>query len=250
VDLVELEAMLETICRRLGPRRVSVKTRSGIESAERFEALLSILAEKPLARATIHPRTAVQAYNGEADWRLIDRAARTLPYPVIASGDVFSVADLRRMRGSVGGSCEVMVGRGAMRWPWLFEDLSSGVETSATSEALYHALPTLALLLVMAYDAPETWSQLAETDLVRVPCGRDPERWRERYARLSKIVLGHERSPRGLEIGVGPLRRLKQQWRAWQLVCEPLRGRSDILQATTFSRFWETMGDALSVTWE
>jgi tRNA-dihydrouridine synthase len=67
----------------------------------------------------IHGRTKEQRYSGEADWDAIAEVKSLVKIPVIGSGDVRTVADIRRMKQHTG--CEaVMIGRAAIANPWIF----------------------------------------------------------------------------------------------------------------------------------
>lgn len=68
----------------------------------------------------VHGRTKQQAYRGEADWRAIARVVEAARIPVIGNGDVRTSADIDRLKRKTG--CQaVMVGRGAIGNPWIFQ---------------------------------------------------------------------------------------------------------------------------------
>ena len=73
----------------------------------------------------VHGRTREQFYSGHADWSVIARVKKAVSIPVIGNGDVLSRRDGKRMMEETG--CDlVMVGRGALGNPWIFDTDSSG----------------------------------------------------------------------------------------------------------------------------
>src|SRR5687767_11506789 len=100
---------------------VTVKMRAGWSDAEINAPVLAKMAEDAGASAVaVHGRTAAQSYSGFSDWDLIDRVAASLTIPVFGSGDCVDAAQMvDRLRNTrVSG---VLVGRGALRNPWIFE---------------------------------------------------------------------------------------------------------------------------------
>jgi tRNA-dihydrouridine synthase len=97
----------------------TVKTRLGFESRERFAELLAIFARRHLDLVTVHGRTVHELYRSEVHYDDIARAVAELPCPVLANGNVHSahkaqrVLELTNARG-------LMIGRGAIRNPWIF----------------------------------------------------------------------------------------------------------------------------------
>jgi tRNA-dihydrouridine synthase B len=100
---------------------VTVKMRAGWNELQINAPELAKLAEDAGAAAlAVHGRTAAQSYSGESDWDLIGRVAAGVKIPVFGSGDCVEPADVvgRLRRGGVSG---VLVGRGALRNPWIFQ---------------------------------------------------------------------------------------------------------------------------------
>ncbi len=99
---------------------VTVKIRSGWNEREvNAPELARLLEEAGAAAIAVHGRTGAQSYSGQADWDLIARVARAVSIPVYGNGDCIEPGDMvRRMKESrVAG---VLVGRGALRNPWIF----------------------------------------------------------------------------------------------------------------------------------
>jgi tRNA-dihydrouridine synthase B len=99
---------------------VTVKMRAGWNEQQINAPELARRVEDVGASAVaVHGRTAAQSYTGESDWSLIDRVAADLRIPVLGSGDCAEAPQVvtRLASTSVSG---VLVGRGALRNPWIF----------------------------------------------------------------------------------------------------------------------------------
>ncbi len=103
---------------------LSAKIRAGFEDASGAVATARIIEDCGADLLTVHPRRRVDFYRGVADWRIIEAIKSALRIPVVGNGDVWYAQDARRMRHQTG--CDgVMIGRGALRNPWIFEQLSA-----------------------------------------------------------------------------------------------------------------------------
>jgi tRNA-dihydrouridine synthase B len=104
---------------------VTVKMRAGWDANEiNAPELARRMEDAGAAAITVHGRTAAQSYTGSSDWNLIDHVARTVGIPVFGSGDCVEPSHLvQRLQDSrVSG---VLVGRGALRNPWIFEQAAA-----------------------------------------------------------------------------------------------------------------------------
>jgi tRNA-dihydrouridine synthase B len=102
--------------------RFTVKTRIGFDSPEVFSELLPIFAKHSLDLLTVHARTVKEMYRTEVHYEFISRAVAALRCPVLANGNVYSAqkaAEVLRITGARG----LMIGRGAIRNPWLFRQI-------------------------------------------------------------------------------------------------------------------------------
>ncbi len=100
----------------------TVKTRIGFESAAEFDALLPLFAKHPIDLLTVHARTVTQMYRPGVRYDLIAHAAKEMRCPVLLNGNVFSATQAKQLltETKVRG---LMIGRGAIRNPWLFEQI-------------------------------------------------------------------------------------------------------------------------------
>lgn len=100
----------------------TVKTRLGFDSPAVFDELLPIFARHSLDLLTVHARTVLEMYRSEVHYEFIARAVAAMPCPVMANGNVYSAAkaaEVLRLTGARG----LMIGRGAIRNPWLFTQI-------------------------------------------------------------------------------------------------------------------------------
>ena len=109
----------------------TVKTRIGFESPAEFDALLPIFAKHPIDLLTVHARTVLQMYRPGVRYDLIARAARELRCPVLANGNVFSGAQAKQLLAETGVR-GLMIGRGAIRNPWLFDQIRAELRGEKT----------------------------------------------------------------------------------------------------------------------
>ena len=100
----------------------TVKTRIGFDDPRVFAELLPIFARHSLDLLTVHARTVLEMYRSEVHYDFIARAVAAMPCPVLANGNVHSAAkaaEVLRLTGARG----LMIGRGAIRNPWLFTQI-------------------------------------------------------------------------------------------------------------------------------
>jgi tRNA-dihydrouridine synthase B len=100
----------------------TVKTRLGFASPAEFDTLLPIFARHPIDLLTVHARTVAQMYQPGVRYDLIAQAARELRCPVFANGNVHSAAQALSLVAETGVR-GLMIGRGAIRNPWLFDQI-------------------------------------------------------------------------------------------------------------------------------
>jgi tRNA-dihydrouridine synthase B len=113
---------------------VTVKLRSGLRAGDSsgFE-LAQRLAQAGVAAIAFHPRSAAIHHKGTPDYELAARLAAALPVPLILSGGMRDAAHVRRVFSDTGVAA-VMLARGSLGNPWLFERLLAGRDCDPTPE--------------------------------------------------------------------------------------------------------------------
>ena len=104
---------------------VTVKTRLGWDADNQIIVdLAERLQDCGIAALTIHGRTRAQMYAGEADWTLIGAVKNNprMHIPIIGNGDITSPLRARQAFDRYGVDA-VMVGRGSIGAPWIFQEM-------------------------------------------------------------------------------------------------------------------------------
>ena len=114
---------------------VTVKTRLGwddksqnvVDAAERLQDI-------GIQALTIHGRTRVQMYKGTADWTLIGKIKENprMQIPVFGNGDIDSPQKAVEYKNRYGVD-GIMIGRAAIGYPWIFQEIKKFVKTAETS---------------------------------------------------------------------------------------------------------------------
>jgi tRNA-dihydrouridine synthase len=105
----------------------SIKLRAGYDDLRQVFSLLPLFEQAGVDFLILHPRTVVQEYQGLADHVITAEVVRATRLPVIANGDIRSAADGRRVLTQT-GAAGLMLGRGAIADPLLFERLRGRAE--------------------------------------------------------------------------------------------------------------------------
>ena len=115
-------AIVRAVAAAAGEVPVTVKLRAGLRPGDGLGSAAAPRLVDAGARAVcMHPRYASQMYRGAADHALTEQLCRAVPAPVIASGDVHGLADCERLLTL--GAAAVMVARGALGRPWIFQEI-------------------------------------------------------------------------------------------------------------------------------
>lgn len=138
--------IVETVARAV-PVPVTVKTRIGwddddinaVEFGQRMQ-------DAGAAMLTLHGRTRTQGYKGPAHWEWIARVKAALTIPVIANGDITSVAAAVHCLEQTGAD-GVMCARGSLGYPFLVGEIDAFFKTGQL-----RSTPTVPQRLLCARD--------------------------------------------------------------------------------------------------
>jgi tRNA-dihydrouridine synthase len=101
-------------------RRLSVKLRTGLD--DNFDYLVNFcrrLEQEGVELITLHPRTAREKFKGRACWNYVPALKKELRIPLAGNGDIASAEEMLRRSED----CDaVMIGRLAVRKPWVFAE--------------------------------------------------------------------------------------------------------------------------------
>ena len=108
---------------------ISLKMRMGVteENKSLFLEISKIAEQEGIQMMTLHPRTVSQGYSGHSDWDMIKKLKENVSVPVVGNGDITSPELAKKILDYTG--CDyVMIGRGAMGNPFIFEQINDYLE--------------------------------------------------------------------------------------------------------------------------
>ncbi len=118
-DLVLARRIISAV-RKAVDLPVTVKFRTGLDPRrENYLELGRICQEEGADAVALHGRTAKQGYRGQADWMAVGRLVENLRIPVMGNGDVSCATDAFDLVEKT-GCAGVMIGRAALKNPWIF----------------------------------------------------------------------------------------------------------------------------------
>ena len=107
---------------------VTVKTRLGWDHDSIVIEDVARMVEAAGAKMlTLHCRTRAQAHRGFADWTWLERIKKCIAIPLIGNGDIIAPQDVKAMFAT--GCDGVMIGRGAVANPWIFQQSKHYLKT-------------------------------------------------------------------------------------------------------------------------
>ena len=118
--LEQLDEFLEKIFEKCDID-ISIKTRIGMNLPDEFIPLLEIYNKYPLQELIVHPRLGKDFYNNKPNWKVFGEALAGSVAPVCYNGDISTLEDYKALITAFPELDRVMLGRGLIRNPFLFE---------------------------------------------------------------------------------------------------------------------------------
>ncbi len=138
VALMDEPAVLREVVRAVvaaaAPVPVTAKMRLGNKNADNAGDTAKLLYDEGVQALAVHGRTMAQGFRGAVNTRAIAEVVAAVPMPVWANGDVRTPADAAALLAAT-GAAGVMVGRAAVRRPYLIAHLESYLATGETPPA-------------------------------------------------------------------------------------------------------------------
>jgi len=130
-DLPKLRDIVSSVVRAVRVP-VTVKTRLGWDTGSiRIVEVAKMLEDVGIRALTIHCRTRAQGHQGEPDYSHIPSVKQAVSIPIIVNGGIDSPEIAARVFQETG--CDgVMIARGAIQNPWIFEQIKHYLETGET----------------------------------------------------------------------------------------------------------------------
>ncbi|MEB3337093.1 MAG: tRNA-dihydrouridine synthase family protein [Leptolyngbyaceae bacterium] len=107
--------------------RFTVKMRIGFEDTANFERLLDLINRYEIDLLSLHGRTVKEMYHSAVHYDLIAHAVERVNCPVLANGNVSSAAAATAVLSTT-GAAGVMIGRAAIRNPWIFKQIRQSLK--------------------------------------------------------------------------------------------------------------------------
>ncbi len=131
----DLAVRVATAAREGGGIPVTVKVRSGLARGGRegFDLAIRLAEDAGVAAIGFHPRAAATQHKGQPDYALTRELVERIEVPVVISGGLDS-AEAARHAYEASFADAVMIARGSLGNPWIFEELTGARATAPERE--------------------------------------------------------------------------------------------------------------------
>ncbi len=224
---------------RLGEKRYSIKMRSGFQAHSEFSTLLKIVAQRKLAQLTLHPRTRAEKYKAHARWEFIAEAARLCAFPLVGSGDILDFQTFTQFLTQCPNVSKLIIGRGALRNPWIFQELMTGKQIRVSFKTLSYALASYAIMQDFQQNAPEKFIAVAQEGLFAETCYDSEEAWEIFYSKLTISYFGNVIPPQDIIVAKQSFAKVKMIWNSLRSGLGAAFMEPQLLRTQQFSDFYQ-----------
>lgn len=116
------------------PIKVSIKIRLGFDDFAHSKVLLEILEGLNIEKVFVHARLATQKYSGKVHWQKFNELQKISEFTLVYNGDLKSIVDYKELINNVGEQPDLMIGRGAIYNPFIFQ-LIKGAKFTRNEES-------------------------------------------------------------------------------------------------------------------
>ena len=150
---VDLGAMLKLVKSSITiPLTIKIRTGWDEKNKNALE-IIHIAESEGVSAVSIHGRTRMQGYAGQSDWDFISEITQKTKMPIIGNGDIIS-GPLAAARLLSSGCAGVMIGRGALKNPWIFQEAVEALEE--LKKLPLDQQPISCQSLLQKYELPDT----------------------------------------------------------------------------------------------
>ena len=176
-DPAGLDAFLDSVFEK-APLPVSVKTRLGMVDPQEFPKLMEVFNHYPIKELTIHPRVRKQFYKGGVDMEMFRYAVENSKNPLCYNGNLRTLSEVRGFEADFPQVEAVMIGRGLVGNPAMFQPgtsvetirafhdclLETYIETFGSARnAIFRLKENWHCMILLFEDSEKLWKKLRKT---------------------------------------------------------------------------------------
>lgn len=140
MDNLPLAREIITTLKNTTKKPISVKFRKG-HKKENYLDFAKMCEDSGADFITFHARTVQDGYSGNADYDAIAKVKANVKIPVVGNGDVVDKKSYEEMLST--GVDAVMIGRGALGKPWIFQELNGTTKDIDRAKVVHEHITTL-----------------------------------------------------------------------------------------------------------
>ena len=212
IDSAVFIDFVKTITEPFEKDQISVKIRTGFDNDDNYYDCLHGIKDTPIKQLGIHGRTKAQRYDGLANWSMIAEANDIMNCPIVASGDINSYESLEERQQFLPSVSKIIIGRGAIRNPWIFSEIKTGCKSEINIEALIYCLASLGIIQYAFKRESETLINLIAEKKIVACAGTDQDLWESTYKTLCEAIFGKFIYTKDLDFERYTFARIKMVW--------------------------------------